>query len=302
MRRTAFTLVELLVVIAVLALLAGILAPSVSAAREVGRRARCLANLHHIHMGLLSYGNANSQCLPPFAGAGYGLSMAVSGHWGGTGADDIPAANAAVARYANLYSLLQAELISPDSLICPSSQLKFGGPTSLFAFSPRFSSYCMRMPYSSALFDQSPNLANYCGKLLGIYERRGGGFLEQINDVKSRVPLVRMDRQYASDISPNRTFDPAADVILSDAFWYQDYSPPPPTKTYGCKVYSVKWSWAHGRRFNTLRGGGAAATVEDDDAKTVANNTVAPGAALPDDGKMWASYAEAVWLFFDSRK
>jgi len=63
-RRTAFTLVELLVVIGILAVLIGILLPSLANAREKARRVNCLSNLRTIGQSLLMYANAHKDRLP----------------------------------------------------------------------------------------------------------------------------------------------------------------------------------------------------------------------------------------------
>src|SRR5438045_9486386 len=47
-RRGAFTLVELLVVIAMIAVLAALLLPTVARAREAARQVMCLSNLRHL--------------------------------------------------------------------------------------------------------------------------------------------------------------------------------------------------------------------------------------------------------------
>lgn len=53
--RDGFTLVELLVVMAVIALLMGLLIPSLSAARDTARTTKCSSNLRQIGVGMLAY-------------------------------------------------------------------------------------------------------------------------------------------------------------------------------------------------------------------------------------------------------
>lgn len=69
MRRRAFTLIELLIVVCILGLLAGLLAPSYIRAKELTRRAICLSNLHHVGIAAMGYSAANNLHLP--RGEGY---------------------------------------------------------------------------------------------------------------------------------------------------------------------------------------------------------------------------------------
>ncbi len=61
----AFTLVELLVVIGIIALLLGILLPALNGARGVANRTKCLANLNQIGVAMLTYANENHGLLIP---------------------------------------------------------------------------------------------------------------------------------------------------------------------------------------------------------------------------------------------
>jgi len=61
--RRAFTLVELLVVIAIIGALVGLLLPAVQAAREAARRSACTSNLRQFGIALLNFESAR-RCFP----------------------------------------------------------------------------------------------------------------------------------------------------------------------------------------------------------------------------------------------
>ena len=67
--RSAFTLVELLVTIAIIGALVALLLPGIQSARESGRRAQCANNLRNIGLGLLAYHNSHNSF--PYGGWGY---------------------------------------------------------------------------------------------------------------------------------------------------------------------------------------------------------------------------------------
>jgi len=62
--RSGFTLIELLVVIAIIALLIGILLPSLSGARDSARSVQCLSSLRSLGMVMSMYTDDNKDVLP----------------------------------------------------------------------------------------------------------------------------------------------------------------------------------------------------------------------------------------------
>ncbi len=73
-KRRAFTLIELLVVVAIIALLISILLPSLSAAREQAKVAKCTANLKSIMTASYSYFGDQKDTFPFFSKNGSGVS------------------------------------------------------------------------------------------------------------------------------------------------------------------------------------------------------------------------------------
>lgn len=301
--RPAWTLVEAIVVVAILALLGAILLPSLAAAKDSARLAGCAAAMRDVHVGLMTYTAENRRRLPPFAFSDIVGNVALSGHWGGaTQANDPAIFGRLVGLQAiNLSVLAEEGKLSVRRLVCPGAETELlDGQASYFSHTFRFSTYCLRMPPSDALFDTAPALRNFSGKTLGIYAQAAGGQRVRVGTTYQEVPLTRTDRAYplaAPAACGDGTFDFAQDVVVADSFWRQEHSAPA-TQTPGPLASPVRAGWCHGKRFNVLAGHGAVRTIADDG--TVSDHTVPPGGTIADDGANGTTHAERVWQFFDA--
>lgn len=88
MKRRAFTLIELLMVVAIIALLVGILLPALSRSRQLGRSTQCLANLHSLGTAALMYADTNDGRLPN-VGLAHGGAVDEGNAWINSAATDI---------------------------------------------------------------------------------------------------------------------------------------------------------------------------------------------------------------------
>lgn len=312
MGRKAFTLVELVIVIAIIALLIAISAGTFGGVRDQARRMVCANQMRSIHLGLVTYAAANRGSFPPFAFSDANADLPLSGHWGGPSQNNDVSAGmvgAATIRRGvdtsgriNLWAGVYMRTIEPQHLICPAAKAVHPDADSFsyFPYSRRFSTYCLRVPYSRRLFTGAEPLMNYGGSLMGVYRLAAGGQSQSPGGSGYRVPLVRTDLAYPSAASGvNHTADMASDVWLADGFWFRGRQKGAPS-TPGLTGYPQHGDWWHGNTFNVLDGTGSVRQVTDDG--TIAARAVPPGAPLPTGEAAIAKRAEEIWQFMDARQ
>ena len=143
-RSTAgFSLVELLVVVAIIGVLTALLLPAVQFARESARRASCSGNLHQIGLALANYESAHRTLPPGYVGVWIEKLQTDIGPGWGWAAMLLPAME-----QDELYQRVNAELVieAPENAtarihpvtnyLCPSDQMpRIWVPLNIFQYS-----------------------------------------------------------------------------------------------------------------------------------------------------------------------
>ncbi|MFP4104776.1 MAG: type II secretion system protein [Phycisphaerae bacterium] len=293
-RQGGFTLVELLIVLAIVALLATLIIPTFSRVLNLAEQATCSGNMRSVHVAIVNYATCNQRRLPPFALSGWSADLPTSGHWGGAAQSSDPAGfGRRGVEWVNLWALVRDGSVSVDALKCPGSPGGVReGKASYFKHTTRFSTYCLRMPYSRDVFRRSPQLADRGGSLMGIYGQASGGQRVRVAAEYVTVPQLSLDRIYRISGS-QREFSPACDALMSDTFWWRKRSEP--AGSDGAAVaYPIRAGWCHEAEFNVLFGDGSVRRRTDDG--TV--NSIADASYGSVDSASVAG--ERVWEFFET--
>ncbi len=215
----AFTLLELLIVTAIISLLAAVLMPALTAAREQGRRVSCAANLRGVAQGLAMYQQQN-QLYPRVPLTGRAVEV-------GTARESNPFEGAPCQRSvtASLYLLIRDYYCQAGQFICPSTTDGEAAerPSSFWDFADGTRiSYAVQCPYGNTplgqgvggmavLADRSPYFVESTGLRNAVAPVDWGGGGNELDLLQGNSPNHLRTGQNVCDLGGSVRFQRRAD-------------------------------------------------------------------------------------------
>jgi len=152
-KREAFTLVELLVVVAIIALLVSILVPSLARAKVLAQRVQCAMNTNGVVKAMALYeADFGRYPVVPLEGGGWGVEI-------GTNRGAAPGAARSRNPTSTLWLLVRTHFCSDDIFVCPATrEAAENEPGDFWDFaSGRAVSYAVMNPYGAGAWFVEPN-------------------------------------------------------------------------------------------------------------------------------------------------
>lgn len=187
-RRSAFTMIELLVVSAVIAILAALLLPAVQQAREAARRTSCQHNLRQFGLALHNYHESHSR-FPP----GYVYRKGTQGNAAGAGWGalllpflDQAAVYHALSFESPLYSPANqlARVVRLPVFLCPSDTVSGSGFVEMGDLPEQYAMASYVGSFGPPDLDESPE------QRAGLFSRNSSVSLAEIGDGTSNTLMV----------------------------------------------------------------------------------------------------------------